>query len=222
MNPLLQKIIAGDPYRKTRFHDEKGNLMTIGQLRYVPLNLFVFIRTKLINQYPVLPWIPFIVIKYFKKIISKDWVMVEFGSGMSTLWYASKVKFIYSIEHDQGWYRRISGEIERRNLKNVKYELRPLDKYSQLDDLPDQSLDFVVVDGWARSDCLLASLDKLKKGGYLYLDNSDKDMTIEHGDMRKCEEILREQVSARNGQLLEFTGLTANMFNTNQGILAKL
>lgn len=30
-------------------------------------------------------------------------VMMEWGSGRSTLWYSQFVKEYYSIEHDKGW-----------------------------------------------------------------------------------------------------------------------
>ena len=222
MMSLLTKLIAGDNCRKTRFHDEKGNLIPISQLLYLPLNILFLARAKIFKHYPQLPWIPFNVINRMEQILSREWVMLEFGSGMSTLWYARRVKFLYSIEHDACWYRKISREIEKNHLTNVKYELRGLDDYSQLDDLADKSLDFIVVDGAQRSACLTASLHKLKEGGYLYLDNSDKDMTIPNGDIRLSEKILRDAVKQSNGQLWEFTGLTVAMISSHQGMLARL
>jgi precorrin-6B methylase 2 len=222
MPSLLTKIIAGDIYRKTRFHDEKGNLIPINQLFYLPLNIILFLRAKIFKKYPKLPWFPFNVLSHLRKIISKDWIMLEFGSGMSTLWFANKVKFIYSIEHDEYWYSIVSNNIQDCKVSNVKYELRSLEGYSNLDQITNRSIDFVVIDGWARSKCILASLSKLKPGGYIYLDNSDKDMTVENGDMRTCEKILREMVKEKNGQLWEFTGLTVGMINSHQGILARL
>jgi hypothetical protein len=222
MLSLFTKLIAGDIHRKTRFHDEKGNLIPFSQLLYLPLNVLFFAQVKIFRKYPQLPWIPFNVINRLEKIISKDWVMVEFGSGMSTLWYAKRVKFLYGIEHDEYWYRKISREIEKNHLSNIKYELRGLNDYHNLDGISDNSLDFAVIDGGVRSACLTAALGKLKDGAYIYLDNSDKDMTIPHGDMRLCEKILRAAVQERNGQLWEFTGLTVGMINSHQGLLARL
>lgn len=57
---------------------------------------------------------------------------------------------------------------------NVTYELRPaMDSYRVLD-APDRSLDFAVVDGASRAACVRKAIRKVKNGGYVDLDNSDK------------------------------------------------
>src|SRR5208337_3201984 len=168
---VLTRIIAGDPYRKTRFHDEKGNLIPFSQLFYLLVNIFFWLRTKIFHQYPELPWIPFNVINHFNKVIQKDWTMIEFGSGMSTLWYAQKVKIVDSIEHDEIWYKKISDRISSHGYTNINYQFRSEEDYANLDSKPDKSIDFIVIDGIKRSECTFASLPKLKDGGYIYLDN---------------------------------------------------
>jgi hypothetical protein len=222
MTSLLTKIVAGDIYRKTRFHDEKGNFMPLNQLCYVPLSILFFVSAKLFNKCPEMPWFTFNIVNYLKRIIANDWLTLEFGSGMSTIWLAKRVKYLYTIEHDISWYYIISKIIKKYDISNINYELRSLEDYSNLDKIPDQSVDFVVIDGCDRSKCLLASLNKLRPGGYIYLDNSDKDMTDENGDMRICEKILRENVKAKSGKLWEFTGLTVGMINCHQGMLVQL
>ena len=41
--------------------------------------------------------------------------------------------------------------------------------------MPDESVDFVLVDGRARTECAYYSISKLKKGGLFILDNSERD-----------------------------------------------
>ena len=48
------------------------------------------------------------------------------------------------------------------------------DYVNVLDEFPDEHFDFIAVDGRARKSCLLKSLSKLKKGGFLLLDNSER------------------------------------------------
>ena len=113
-------------------------------------------------------------------------------------------------------------EQEGLNRKKVRYELRTLDGYADLSDYENGSLDFAVVDGVIRATCVESVLPKLKPGGYLYLDNSDKDMTIPGGDLRIAEDRVREAARVRGGNLEYFTGLTIGTINTHQGLLAKL
>ena len=44
-----------------------------------------------------------------------------------------------------------------------------------VDSIPDNSLDFVLVDGRARPECLYYALPKMKKNGIVILDNSERD-----------------------------------------------
>jgi hypothetical protein len=44
---------------------------------------------------------------------------------------------------------------------------------SVIDEFPDESLDFVLVDGHYRQACVLAALSKLRPGGLLAVDNTD-------------------------------------------------
>ena len=45
----------------------------------------------------------------------------------------------------------------------------------QIDQYPDEYFHIVVVDGRARPSCISHALKKVKKGGYLIVDNSERD-----------------------------------------------
>jgi predicted O-methyltransferase YrrM len=104
----------------------------------------------------------------------------------------------------------------------VRYELRDPGGYRDLSEYVDGSLDLVVVDGILRDECVQAAVPKLRPGGWLYLDNTDKDMTIENGSMRRAEAALRSAVRERDGSLEQHTGLTVALFSTHQWMLASL
>jgi len=53
--------------------------------------------------------------------------------------------------------------------KNFEEYVKTIDKY------PDESFDVIVVDGRARPSCIQHSLSKLKSGGYLVVDNSERE-----------------------------------------------
>jgi len=114
---------------------------------------------------------------------------LEFGSGRSTVWFAGKLRRLTSVEHDPDWFATISRKLADAGLRNVDYRLIPLDhpksapeqevydplpKYVAIAaDFPDESLDFIVVDGHYRSHCIRQSHCKLKPGGFLLVDDAN-------------------------------------------------
>jgi len=48
-----------------------------------------------------------------------------------------------------------------------------------IDAHPDETFDLILVDGRARADCSKRALCKIRKGGYLMLDNSNDSMIVE-------------------------------------------
>jgi len=91
------------------------------------------------------------------------------------------------------------------------------------EDLPFQnrSFDFVLIDGWDRHGCVLNALAKLRPGGCIYLDNSDKDMTRPDGDLRRAEQALLAAVDERGGTARYFVDFSPTNFFVEQGLLAK-
>lgn len=142
------------------------------------------------------PWIVFGAIDFLKTILTKDMIVWEYGSGSSTLFYARRVNKVYSVENDELWYSHLERVFEEKQITNVTYmlhkdegEAKPTDekfvskstnklfrKYVEsIDIISDNSLDVVMIDGRARSSCISQSISKVKQGGFLIVDNSDRD-----------------------------------------------
>ena len=105
---------------------------------------------------------------------------VEFGSGNSTVWFAKRVAFLDSVEHQAGWFDKVTQRLTEEGLDNVQYHLHRRDSddnpnasgYVRVaDGFANESLDFALVDGIYREFCVKAVLDKLKPGGMLIIDN---------------------------------------------------
>ncbi|HEX5544273.1 MAG TPA: hypothetical protein VFX10_02185 [Nitrospira sp.] len=91
-----------------------------------------------------------------------------------------------SVEHDAQWFRELKGRlgpdvtlklIEPDPVGNVLSDTAPgcFDKYvSSILNEADQSIDLVIVDGRARVACFRAALEKVKPGGAILLDDSDR------------------------------------------------
>ena len=157
---------------------------------------------KLFNLfYPNRPWTTPASILFFDKVLTKEMIGLEYGSGRSTMYFANKLKKLVSIEHYEGWYKKVEQQLKDNRISNVEYLLIPkqdtpdsiedidteLDKlkgneprndfynyYSKVNEYADGYFDFVLIDGRARTKCGLNAIDKLKSGGIFVLDNSER------------------------------------------------
>ncbi|MFX1569667.1 MAG: hypothetical protein ACFFCV_15005 [Promethearchaeota archaeon] len=145
-----------------------------------------------------IPWIPIKAKIWLDNNLRSDMILFEYGSGLSTLYFSQKVNKIVSIEHDKEWYNKIHDELKDKipNLEYFLIEPEHLEtvfqkkvkkiyqshlhqdlhftKYVQsIDKYPDEHFDLIFVDGRARLGCILHSINKIKPGGYIILDNSD-------------------------------------------------
>lgn len=150
-----------------------------------------------------IPWMTPAAIDILHELLTKNMSGFEFGSGRSTLFIAPRVKELVSLEHDQHWFKNIEAELKSKKLSNVQYvHILPANDpsktigypknnyenyimpatpatcytayYSYIDQYPDASFDFIVVDGRARVECAQHAIPKLKPGGMLILDNAER------------------------------------------------
>ena len=138
-----------------------------------------------------LPWLTKGSIGFIEQHIKKQDMVLEFGSGASTLFFARRARKVisfesggYSIRHGTidrsvNWYKKLAQRLQKGKIHNV--ELYLLQGYPRsaivdrhvLPSLPDNLFDWVLVDGANRVLCIDLSRDKLKSGGYMIIDNYD-------------------------------------------------
>jgi hypothetical protein len=217
---IVAKIIRGDNYRKTRFHDEKGHLMGLRSFLHIPRATLSMLLAKAFNYRPCLPWLSYTAISRIEKLLQPDAKVVEFGSGMSTIWFSRRAGFVLSIEHNEAWYVKVSKELQKQNLTNVKYELySPNEAYSNLSDYPDQFFDFCLVDGINRLACVASVIPKIQSGGFIYLDDSDV-----HRDPERvrAEQLIVQAVKERGGNVEYFVDFAPTLIHAKEGLLGYL
>lgn len=152
-----------------------------------------------------MPWVAFSAIEFLKKVVRPEMAVFEYGSGGSTLFWASRVKELVSVEHDRPWFEKIRQELDRQRLTNVRYVLKeatpdpepgkkdfrvPGDYVSDdkdyagknfedyvrtIDGYPDGYFDIIAVDGRARPSSIAHAIKKLKTGGWLLVDNTERE-----------------------------------------------
>lgn len=123
--------------------------------------------------HPERPWLTKEAVLLLERLLKPDDVGLEFGSGRSTIWFAKRVKKLISTEHDNFWFEKINKKLKEKGLINkVDYKLKNENNYLDiLNDIKDNSVDFVLVDGLKRDVCASKSIPKLNPGGLLIIDN---------------------------------------------------
>lgn len=142
-------------------------------------------RDKLYSvSHPNMPWLTPQANAILSTMLRASDRGMEFGSGRSTLWLARGVGHLTSVEHNRDWYRSVSQRLEADGIQNVDYLFVAPDTSPQLATqseyartvlrFAEAALDFVLVDGIFRDACVKLSLDKLRPGGLLILDNVNR------------------------------------------------
>jgi hypothetical protein len=144
-----------------------------------------------------LPWMTYRAIDWLNNHLKKGMNVFEWGSGGSTAFFARRAKHVYTVEHDLLWYQEVIGTLEKKAYDNVsitlvesvqceniknwyttsdpKYKNHSFEQYIRvIDTYPDGTFDIVIVDGRARPGCMKHAIPKIKVGGYLLLDNSER------------------------------------------------
>jgi len=143
------------------------------------------------------PWITYEALRPLENMVPRGARVFEFGTGGSTAWFLDRGCRLTSVEHDSTWSERVLGTLGTRDgwdchcvppepLDNAEagrfrsefpgyLETSFANYVKSLERVPDASLDLLFVDGRARVDAALDGLAKLKPGGCLVLDNSERE-----------------------------------------------
>ena len=150
------------------------------------------------------PWISFDAIDYLNKFLKNKSIVFEYGGGGSTLYFLKNQAIVYTVEHDGGWFKTLDNTVKENKYQNwtgefIQAESGDLVDAPEIDNPAHYStgdefyknhyfknyataidryendfFDIVLVDGRSRASCIQHSLSKIKKGGLLILDNSDR------------------------------------------------
>ena len=124
-----------------------------------------------INKYgEAIPWYTYPAIEYIKQLDFSDKTVFEYGSGNSTIFWAKRCRYLFSIEDNQEWYDKMNVKLP----ENVEYKLfKEKQKYIEsIHNCPD-GLDLIIIDGNHRYECAVEALKKINGDGFIILDNSD-------------------------------------------------
>ena len=146
------------------------------------------------------PWLSVPVIEFLESRVRPDDHVFEYGGGGSTLWLAERAGRVVTVEHDPGWFYWIDHEVRRSGVTGCALFLCPpsaeeprtvphsppgtdygssvggnFEEYvTSIELFPADSLDLVLIDGRSRPACVVHAASKLRPGGTLVLDDSDR------------------------------------------------
>lgn len=126
------------------------------------------------------PWLTHPAIDEIKSWELADKQVLEYGAGMSTLWWAHKCKHVISIEANEGWFDKLQNHPVRQTYHNLEIFLRvcnegdqsKIDFYTAIPDT--YRPDIVIVDGILRYECILKAMT-LPRPLTLIVDNWQQD-----------------------------------------------
>jgi hypothetical protein len=149
-----------------------------------------------------IPWLNVAATRFLEQTLHADMYVYEYGSGGSTIFFSRRVKKVISLEHDVVWANEVESFLKKNNLQNVQLRLISSDEHisfcpdkvadpdanmsqfvsasfsdyvTSIDDYPDEYFDIILIDGRARPSCLKRSIPKVKIGGYIILDDADRE-----------------------------------------------
>lgn len=152
---------------------------------------------------PGSPWITFDALRWLDARLAPEMRVFEWGSGGSTIFFSARVREVVSVEHDPSWHALVAERLAALGRRNVELLLVPpepvepaagpgarrvrfrssdpayagfsFERYARaIEGYPDERFDVIVVDGRARVGCLELALAKVRPGGAIVVDNSER------------------------------------------------
>jgi len=127
------------------------------------------------------PWLTHGSIMALERLLelNKDFVILECGSGGSTIFFAKRCKSVLSLETNPVWAKKVKDKLEQEKIENVNLIILKGNQevLDFLSNQPDGFFDLVLVDSdptsTSRLDLSNAVVSKVKLKGWMLVDNWD-------------------------------------------------
>ena len=135
------------------------------------------------------PWITRKAIEFLYHNLTPDMEVLEYGTGSSTIWFAQRTQRIIAVEHYLEWvdYVRsllpsdLESKVEIVHVPNsdtgntIGGDGKYYDDYVDYVKTTESSFDLISIDGRGRRQCVINAINKVKKNGFLLVDNSERE-----------------------------------------------
>jgi predicted O-methyltransferase YrrM len=167
----IQRVLRGDPGKSSRFCDFEGRRPPAGAWAYLPRSLGSTLRWKLLRTRSPTPWLGYRAIARIRSLVRPGTRVLEFGAGMSTVWFARRGAEVVSVESDPTWRSDVEGMLSKLPSHGARVILQGPPYPPGF--LEGHGFDFALVDGGDRAAAMEIALAAVRPGGHVYLDNAD-------------------------------------------------
>ena len=119
------------------------------------------------------PWVTYPFLEFIEEKLHNEFVMFEYGSGNSTLYYSKKVKDLVTVEHDLTWFNQLEKLIPE-NVNLIHKSLEYNGNYAKTASTINQKFQVIIVDGRDRVNCCRNAISALAEDGVVVLDDSER------------------------------------------------
>lgn len=124
-----------------------------------------------------MPWYTYPAIDMLRYRAYENKIVMEFGGGQSTLWWAQRAKHVVTLEGDPDWYRAIKDTMPANvDLHHVSMADANTN-VSQVSDVlaskPYAQYDVIVIDGLYRYELIDVACNRLAPDGIIICDNAE-------------------------------------------------
>ncbi|GAI73712.1 unnamed protein product [marine sediment metagenome] len=129
------------------------------------------------------PWLVKESIAFIEEVINKDSIILEFGAGASTIWFAERAKRVYSFETNKAWRQVLHEELVKGGFDNTILYFGVNDYFKKAPSnkgfesmLRGDNIDLALIDhrSYSRSRVFEGTVKVIKANGYLVFDNSNR------------------------------------------------
>jgi hypothetical protein len=155
-----------------------------------------------------LPWLTYPAIEYLDQLDLSEKIVLEWGSGNSSLYFARRVKYIYSIEHAINWFNKLKPKLFRNQSLILTTEENYINSAYKLN----RKFDVIIIDGILRTECVSVAPSLLAKAGMIIFDNAERNPEL--CEMLRNEDLIQIDMHGF-GPINEYTWTTSLFFDRN-------
>lgn len=130
------------------------------------------------NSNNAIPWMNYAIIEFLKERLNGSQTMFEYGMGYSTIFFASRVKSLDSLEYNKEWLEIVKEKAS--NFPSVRLLYKTLsENYVTCINEQEKRYDIIVIDGRKRVECAQNAITFLTDEGVVILDDSERERYAE-------------------------------------------
>ena len=123
-----------------------------------------------------LPWYTYPSIDFLNNRSYKDKLVLEFGAGQSTLWWAKRAKRVLALEKDRTWYEKIAiamPENVAMHMVSVASRAACISDVNRILGKEQCQYDVIIIDGLFRYEMTGIALRLMAEDGMIICDNAE-------------------------------------------------